>query len=239
MLIPNYEKCMSTKSCLILVDEFGWFNLQATVTYSLLSRKKGVLLIPSLNRGSNSMWSCRILGLYAELGHLLEKSQGPPVRRRVEDHQSHEFRRRISACRGLGDKHCWKWPAGPYLGTWANWGECTWPVICSQGGEMFTQISSRFIQWECFLLHTQIGRVVFLPQMNVHCKTKARQTANDLYTGLAQLVIRVKHLDVGYTTHGFLFSLDLPTQIVRLIGICDHPWIPAILGFTDPVGFRA
>ena len=157
--------CDILRTCLIWFDEFWWFNLQPTMTYSLLSLPVGVLLIPSLNDPT----PCEVVGSLVSTRSWdisWRNRRGPCTasrRWRVPWVPASQ----LVACRGLGDKHCWKWPAGPYLGTWANWGECTWPVICSQGGGMFTQISSCFIQCECFLLHTQIGRVVFLPQMNV------------------------------------------------------------------------
>ena len=79
---------------------------------------------------------------------------------------------------------------------------------------------------ECFVLHTQIGRVMFLPRMNVNCKTKPRQTANDLYTGLAQLVIRVEHLGAGYcwtVRQNMDFFLPQTCQL-RLLGLLASYW---------------
>ena len=73
-----------------------------------------------------------------------------------------------------------------------------WPEM--QGADFFTASSSGSVFW---LRTKKSGEWCFLAEMNVNWKT-ARQTANDLYTGLAQLVIRVKNLDHWDSQrHGF------------------------------------
>ena len=85
----------------VIFYEHVLYRLMIQSPKSLLTHTRLLSWFHPLDCGSNSMWSCRILGLYAELGHLLEKSQGPwPLwpRRRVITTMPRCSS--ISACRG-------------------------------------------------------------------------------------------------------------------------------------------